>query len=464
MKDRYLFKKILIFFITFSVLLESVQMSSVVKSIETGDDVTFYSDDKGNFLYTGENGSLSRVYIMSSNGRTTVVYEDALKADYVYRTNNTTYIVTNTTGNTLVGRIRGGIMRSAFLDGISVKKNCFVADDMGIIYAVDKNHPKYVRVFDSDGYDMNKYNAFGNIIMLFHDKSSNDVFAVSNNGVFNITAGFIKISSVVPDGEFIINERLCTDSAGNVFEFDPLAGFNKILDLDYDMLCPTNESVYGVVERTVYRLDNNGDKISYINLSVKPERLLSSKKNLAYIFNNKITIIKTSDMKEIQKTDESSISPVSEPVVSQPAEESTHEISKSDVEADKNYGISSDYLEISNGFIFLEHTMTLAELKKSIKYNDNELIVKNHNGKAVTSGNVGSNWQITFSGKTEKTFCTVLPGDITGEGNVNSRDIKSLSDYLINDTGLSPPFLYAADTDEDGVISLIDLYKIYKSC
>ena len=464
MKDRYLFKKILIFFITVSVLLESIQIGSVVKSVETDNDVTFYSDDKGNFLYTGKNGSLSCVYIMSGNGRTTLVYEDAPKADYVYRTNNTTYIITNTAGNTLVGRVRGGTVRSAFLDGISVKKNCFVADDMGMIYAVDKNQPKYVRIFDSDGYEMNKYNAFGNIIMLFHDKSSNDVFAVSNNGVFNITAGFIKISSVVPDGEFIINERLCTDSAGNVFEFDPLAGFNKILDLDYDMLCPTNEYVYGVIGKTVYQLDNNGDKISYINLSVKPDRLLSSKNNLAYIFNNRITIIKTSDMKEIRKTDESSIPPVSEPVVSRPAEESMHEISKSEVVADKDYGISSDYLEISNGFIFMEHKMTLAELKKSINYNDNELIVRNHNGKVVTSGNVGSNWQLIFSGKTEKTFYTVLPGDITGEGNVNSRDIKSLSDYLIDDTELSPPFLYAADTDGNGVINLMDLYKIYKSC
>lgn len=488
MRDRYSFKGILIFFITVSVFLTNIDTKLTVQGVEINDVYNFFSDYRGNFMYTCMNGSLSCVYRMQGNGKTTLLYEDAPKADLVYCTDNHTYVLTQTQHNVLVGKIAGGSIRSFFLDGICIKKNCLVVDNMGIIYAADENNDNYIRVFDSDGNDINKYDTYGNIRMIFYDVSTSDVFAVADSGLFNVTAGFTKISSIVPDGEIIINDRLCTDTSGNVFEFDPIYGFKKIFNSDCDLLCPTNEAVYGINNKTLYKLDYSGRKVSYINLSVKPEQLMSSKKNLAYVYKNKITVINLSDMEKVQiehelSEEENSRSPNEESVVSHMSEKSDTDVShtseesgdviyrpteesensESEVEDDQRYKISSDDIEISGEYIFLNQGMTLAEIKRCINYNDNKLRVINHNGKTVTSGNVGTGWKMIFSGNTEKTFYTVLPGDITGEGNINSRDIKKLSDYLIDDIDLSTVFLFSADVDENGVINLLDLYKIYKN-
>lgn len=459
MKRMALLKQITIFTVML-LLFMRIDVNGSSYSTENDSDEEFYSDNQGNFIFTDNNSKPYCVYCVRSNGEKTQIYKSPSRVDCVYCVDEYTYIATHSIyNNTLIIKIFGGMSESVFLDDIYIKKNYFVADNMEHMYAVDRSNPNFVRVFNYNGEQINEYNALGEITGLFLDEGTNDVFAVSNVGLFNVTAGFCKIGSVVPCGEFVVNKNLCTDSEGNIFRFDSLTGFSKILSTDYDLLCPTDEFVYGVRGKTVYRLNTYGKEISYINLSVDPERLLSSENNLAYIFRDRVSLIKISNMIKItDKVDESRASFDTTSKVSEKTDRSETESSYTD----KNYDIRSNIIDISGEYIFLNKEMTLAELKRSIEYNDNILTVANHNGKIVTSGNVGTNWRLTFSGVRERTFYTVLPGDVTGEGNINSRDIRCLSEYLLEDMELSTAFLYAADINQDDVISLLDLYKIYK--
>lgn len=454
MEKRHLMQKIQAIIMTALMLLICFLTNDYVSGTETDESVKFFSDNRGNFWFTNEGNLL---YKMDGNGKTLLAYSGDKQVDNMYSTESCTYVVSNTEhNNAYIAKIRGGAQKGVFLDDINVKDNCFVADDMEMMYAVDKNDPNYLIVFGYDGYEIKRYNALGNITGIFLDKNTNDIFAVSRSGLFNVTANFSEIGAVVPQGDFIINGELCTDSEGNAYKFDPLNGFSKVLESDYDLLCPTADDLYGVKGKTVYRLDTNGEETAYINLSVKPEKLLSSKNCLAYTFENRITLIHLSDMTEIpKKSDDLSVPEEEKSIVSQAVSTGydTNEV---------NYEIGSEILEISEEYIFLDYPMTLAELKRSISYNDNELTVKNYNGKTVTGGNVGTNWILTFSGAEERIFYTVLPGDTTGEGSINSRDVKNLSEYLLDKGELLPAFLFAADINEDSVIDLLDLYKIYQ--
>ena len=436
------------------ILLLCFNTDIIVCSTDDTMQRRFYSAKDGSFFITYGQSRVYYLYRILQSGRISLIDRDGIKIDSVYCENKHIYEITQTENNVLLSDASQINKPTVFLNNIHLKNNCLAVDFSEVMYAVDIDDPCVVRIFDYKGLDIDRYKVSGSITKLFLDTGTNNVYAVSSSGVFNVTSKS-RLSSAVPYGEFEINGGLCTDEKGNVFTFEPINGFSKKFSTDYDLICPASDYVYGVRDKTIYRLDINGDETAYINIGVKPDKLLSSKDNLAYTVGNSISILKISDMTAMPQKQDGSSSPKSD------GSEVSHPVEQSHTE--HNYSISSNTVEISGEYIFLNEPMTLAKLKKAIEYNDNILTVRNHNGRSVTSGNVGTNWELTFSGAEEKIFYTVVPGDITGEGNINSRDIKALSEYLLDISELYPSYLFAADTDQNGTINLLDLYMLYKS-
>ena len=62
-----------------------------------------------------------------------------------------------------------------------------------------------------------------------------------------------------------------------------------------------------------------------------------------------------------------------------------------------------------------------------------------------------------------KKYTLSVKGDLTGEGNSNSNDVKLLSRYLMNNAQLSDAQYAAGDVNGDGAVNSLDILKIAKN-
>ena len=105
-------------------------------------------------------------------------------------------------------------------------------------------------------------------------------------------------------------------------------------------------------------------------------------------------------------------------------------------------------------FIIVEQGTTSAEFKKLKEFSNRKVYFEND-----YSGQLGTYTNVTIDGS----FHTIIvKGDITGEGNINSRDISAMFDCLLGINSLDQTYKKAADMNGDGKISNADLVLIAK--
>ena len=81
---------------------------------------------------------------------------------------------------------------------------------------------------------------------------------------------------------------------------------------------------------------------------------------------------------------------------------------------------------------------------------------QNYSGISVTSGKLGTGATITNNTSGDK-YSIVLTGNITGEGNINSKDLNNFCDALVGNRTFSSAQAFAADVNKDKQIDLLDL-------
>ena len=125
---------------------------------------------------------------------------------------------------------------------------------------------------------------------------------------------------------------------------------------------------------------------------------------------------------------------------------------------------------LSNAYTFSESERVYIPLSETIRnVNDNlslsgyNIEFKNYAGKAITSGKLGTGSVAIFSkdGKTAE-FTFIVKGDVTGEGNANSRDVDCMYNHILGKSSLSEINSKAADINNDGVVDTLDLLLLSK--
>lgn len=455
----------IILFLLFGNTTYAVSMQNLLA------EAKLISNQNNEFLLLTYNEDIFEIYKISENGAKKTANEKFSVKSYFFAGENLYVVHQNNRNLSLVKAGNNGTVEDAgIISDISLKDNCITATKNGYIYLTDSKTPKKIYKYTLDGIQLGEYALNENVGSLFTYKSDIEtVYAITDNGIVSVEDNnFINCS--IPESEFVFFNNYCCDKNGNVFIFSKESGFEKIMHTDYENLCVFKDIVYGTKENTVYMLNDNGVPTSECILDYNIQCLNVSGSNMAVLCDNNIYFLYKDDFKDcyeeiseninISSLNEESDNQNSYDISSNPDET---ENENSDIQT-ANYSISSDEYTFSDDIIIgVSQGTTIAKFKSNVNYYSNTVKFTDHNGKIKTSGQLGTGWKVDFLSKNKTvSYYIIISGDVTGEGNINSRDITALSDYLLEKSELSKYELYAADINNDNTVNSPDLLIMYK--
>lgn len=312
-----------------------------------------------------------------------------------------------------------------------------------------------IKLYTTKGKLYSEYNTGSNACYLMCDYSDN-VYALSTNGMFRVTSDYCtKISSTSFNtaARFVDND-IFTTASGVTYKLTT-SGTSKLVDFKNTF----NDSGGGIYKKflisaqqnTIYAISTtNNEPVKSLSLDTDIEQLYVIDNTIVVLthYNNavNISIIPYSELKTINTEVYNSIS---------------------------EYSVASDYVISSDVYVVDNNNMTIsgiapsttvAEFKRNINYDGFEVTFTRYGGQSITSGNVGTATIAKFYNENniyEYELC--VEGDLTGEGNVNTRDESVMFDCLLDNmetfTGV---FVQAAKLDSSYEITTADLVLLLR--
>ncbi len=114
---------------------------------------------------------------------------------------------------------------------------------------------------------------------------------------------------------------------------------------------------------------------------------------------------------------------------------------------------------IKNSYLFIEQGTTVAKLYQGLGISNEDLTVYKTNSAVLSQGKLGTGMKASFDGKT---YTVIIYGELTGEGNINSRDLKLLMKHLTGEKILNKTQELSADINKDGKLCTKDLLLLSK--
>lgn len=349
------------------------------------------------------------------------------------------------------------------IDNISTSgKYSFAVNSNGNMYFLDNRYHSTVSCYNSNGSYIYRTTLPEAINQLFTSTNGETVFAATNDRIFSSSSNdstfttFLsqKLQSpiyVTQDDIFVDYNGTAVSSENDFPTFTTsISSSNTNVGIAKNYFCRTaNGKIYGYNKY-------NGKQVLLYTLD-EPQDYMCSVDNKIILFSVNSCICTT-----IDKGDLSYPQPATAPPSSSQSGNSSANNSSSN-----NNSITSDVYYIDNDSFMIKNVKsgtTIAQFKSKLKYSSLSVAFTNYENTVVTSGNLGTGATASFikNGSIIAKYTIIVTGDLTGEGNVNSRDTKALSAYLLGKSSLSPYFLEAADCNLNGNVDTVDLLKISK--
>ena len=378
---------------------------------------------------------------------------------------------------------------SVYADGVSLNENTFLPDGEGNVYTVKKSD-KITEVFKTSPSGTIKYFSSGDEF----DKVfciDGEIYLTANRQrfIYILTRKSAEIAEIVLDSDYTMmadESYLYFKDDYKAVKYDIRTGESEEINgEEFPEVSESSENIYCLDGSKIYRVDSEGKVISEYTSTSDISEIIVSGDYLYVIVNGEVIYIPKSAFKAVKS--EQSVSEVPQKSESSKSEFLKTDVSKTEIfkpeskieisvsERSKvvevpakepkiyDYTISSEVYSIWEDVIYIPYGSTVAELKKGMKYGDCKVTFTNHNGKSVTSGQIGTGWKVDFSGDGNITsYYTVVTGDVTGEGNINSRDIYLMRDYLFGKAEFTKYQSISADVKKNGIIDSVDMYMIKK--
>lgn len=300
------------------------------------------------------------------------------------------------------------------------------------IYSIFDN----TRIFNHDGNLMINTEKFNKILTfngICYGLKNNNLHQLSTNGIVK-TLNYNSGNTL-----YKVSENFACSNDGSLFTFKGNS-LVEVMDLDTNhpaTVCETDKHIVCVSNDTLK---------AYNKFSGEPQELYDTNSAIYNIsaYQNMITVLYRDYSFEVFNTETIFNN-------SNPAKYTQNTASTKS---------KDDKITRINGkkFLFIEQGTTIAKFKKNKKYKGFIISFREKE-----SGVIGTGMNVTIKNdKSLYTYTTIVRGDVTGEGNVNSRDINEMFAHLLEDKKLQAPYRLAGDLNKDGSISNTDLVLVTK--
>ncbi len=446
--------------LTFIYIIMACFYFSIVPNAGTSDHTNIFSDMSGGYKILTYNDLRYSIYSVKSNGETIEENSETAVISDVAFSGGTLIVMSQSlrTTNMTVYNYLAGTSFTVMLPKSNIRSGLFCTDQNRKIYTTVDSSPVSVMEYNSKGKLLKTHSLNSRIISLFTNDSENLVFALTENGIFNISDDQF-VGGEIPSGNIEWNGKYAA-CGGKIYTFDRTKGFCLKYDTGYQSACFTGSELYATAGTMILCLNDDGSISSSFDTGKNITRLSASNNTIAIISGSELTLLNKSSMIPHEKPEEVSArdntshkTPESNPI----------QQSSIQTYSPKKYYIRSSMFTFGENIITgISQGTTFAALKRNIDYGDYSVSAVNHNGYPVSSGILGTGWQIIFTGnEKENVYTVIIKGDITGEGNVNSRDYSLLADYILGTAQPDDIHKIAADINDDETISISDFYSIY---
>lgn len=358
---------------------------------------------------------------------------------------------------------------SDFLDNFAINNvklnndTDFCCDDNAIYIENHRNNSELL-AYSYDGNLLNRYRFDQRIIDLFGGYDSG-VYSVSDNTLYRLIGNqFTAVNGAVVEPPLSPAEsNILVSEYGRVY----VVSGNQIshtftIDSRFGTAngCVIGDLLYYPDGSVINGYDiGTGNKISTYRLSYEPSLLYNDAGDIIAVGDRTFTSVDPNDFTELYRSNNNSDSA---------GNHSTSPVNKrSDDDPDIDLSdISSDVYQIDHDHYYIYDIppeTTISQFKKNIRY-DGWSLSLSRDGSEKTSGSVGTAMTAVFTSDNNGiTFELSVIGDLTGEGNCNSRDVNIILDYLIGSADFNGVYDLSADISKDGRVNAVDAALVKRS-
>ncbi len=420
------------------------------------------------FYYTDQSGA----YHISCSGKRAVIdrYASTNRSDQLdlrYTVNaacgfcgNIILLCNDTANNQLV--VYTYSLDRDFLDsfciyGAKLYNDTDFCCDGKYLYIENCNNSKELKKYSFEGSFIRSY-SFDNDITSASCGYSSGVYIVGGSALYRIDGeGFTSLSGAYVDpGLFAANENYLVSASGDVYRVSN--SIERLFSMDTSSVCSSacviGNRIYNSCNSEIIGYDlESGEKVCYYTCRSSPTLLYSNGGSLIAVDKNSSYTISRDAFTEFNRGNTDSLSS---------GEQNSNEHYSNN---DTSKEISSKKYRVS----FTDHKIsaipagtTVAGFKSDINHKGYSVALYRDNVEKK-SGNVGTAWTAIFSSDEDSIqFELSVTGDITGEGSVNSRDLKFLMDHLIGNADYNGVYMLSSDLSDDGKVDVIDLAMMAK--
>ncbi|MBQ9680008.1 MAG: dockerin type I repeat-containing protein [Ruminococcus sp.] len=311
-----------------------------------------------------------------------------------------------------------------------------------------------LKAYSFTGPLINTYRFDNEITSVFGGYHSG-VFAVSGDRLYSLNSNSFSVISgdSVRTPLFPADTDILASVYGDVYILDG-SRITDAFSVDSDntaaSACVIGNRLYFPSGNTIYGYDiNSGDKVSSYHCSSDVNLLYADGNNVVAVNSTSYIRIPQNDFTNLRTTEDNQ---ADNEIVDISADNPPNNRSVSRISSGV-YQVDYEYYRIMG----IPPETTFAQFKKNINYDGYTLELYRDNA-LRKSGNVGTAMTAVFTyGNSSVTFELSVVGDITGEGNCNSRDLTVLMDHLNGAADFNGVYENAADLSGDGIVDVVDL-------
>ena len=422
-------------------------------------------DGKGGFFLAERTGDNLTVYKLRSGTGSKKLLREKFAAEQWTYNDSGLYIAGLEYGRVFIIKVTDRERSSFPIENISSGVKFISSGSGQDIYITEEGSPDVINRYRNVSIPDGKINLDRDILALFTDNKSGKVFALTDGGVCDASDGRF-ISCGTPEVPFCQSGGYYSDLSGSLFTFSPESGFAKAGEYDCEYLNCINGFLYGLYDGKIIKADTDGRVVSYYAPEKEVSEFSVSGNVMAVRYGDGAEIISNSSFKKA----EGAFSGLN--IRRDVNNNNTSDI-PSDTGASSGQEVSDDEMQpfISFGSFETEGDLicgvpsgtTAAQFKKQISFSGYELKFYSKNGSEKASGKLGTGCMMTVSSPSEnKKYYMIVHGDLTGEGNINTLDIREAVKYLLGEKDPDRFALKAADFSGDGEFNIVDAVMLHR--